>query len=48
MAKEGCDLKDVARPPLVLDDSQNVPCFEPLLFLIGIMLLILFLLVGIK
>lgn len=40
--------KDVVRPPITLSESDRIPCFEPWLFLIGIMLLILFLLVGIK
>ena len=40
--------KEVVQPPITLNESDNAPCFEPLLFLIGIMLLVLFLLVATK
>ena len=40
--------KKVNGPPLVIDDSGNVPNFEPYLFLMGFGLLVLFLLVGAK
>ena len=38
----------VDAPPLIVDKSASVPNFEPILFLMGFGLLILFLIAGAK